>query len=63
MILVLLRSGTFCVADFKRLVSWQPVAAGAGLETKPKIKVRWIEFVNNYCEKSVNFTVTLFFFY
>lgn len=40
MVIVLLRSGTFCVADFKRHVSWQSVAAGAGWETKLKIKVR-----------------------
>lgn len=39
-VIVLLRSGTFCMADFKRHVSWQSVAAGMRLETKPKIKVR-----------------------
>lgn len=40
MVIVLLRSGTFSVADFKRHVSWQSVAAGTGLETNLKIKVR-----------------------
>lgn len=35
--IVLLRSGTFCMADL-RDVSWQSVAAEPGLETEPKIK-------------------------
>lgn len=59
--IVLLRSGTFSIADFKRHVSWQSVAAGTGLETDPKIKVRTDIFVNNYYEISINFCYYVIF--
>lgn len=49
------------MADFKRHVSWQSIAAGKGLETEPKIKVRTDIFVNNYCEISINFLILHYF--